>query len=157
MPARAELGSNPHRTEIAGFGGDNMKRSRSPDWLAAEGAGPRRARVTLLLCAATIWCFAAVACQRSSEDRAKDTPKSEAASDQPEKAQPAGPPWRPGYQRPPVIDAHTHIMPSGLRRLVQIMKDNGLGLVVNVQGGSPGRGLEESVAMQQHFPGIVDL
>jgi len=56
-----------------------------------------------------------------------------------------------------VIDVHTHIMPSGLRRLARVMKENGLGLVVNVQGGSPGRGLEQSVAMQRHFPGIVSF
>ncbi|MFO0748058.1 MAG: amidohydrolase family protein [Myxococcota bacterium] len=51
-------------------------------------------------------------------------------------AAPAGPAWRPGYARPPIVDMHGHIMPSGLERLETIMADNGLALVVNLSGSS---------------------
>ncbi|MGM0577409.1 MAG: amidohydrolase family protein [Myxococcota bacterium] len=71
--------------------------------------------------------------------------------------EPGGPAWRPEYHRPPVVDIHAHVMPSGLPRLAEIMRDNGVGLVVNLSGGSPGRGLEVSHAMQQRFPAIVNF
>jgi predicted TIM-barrel fold metal-dependent hydrolase len=65
-----------------------------------------------------------------------------------------GPAWRPGYVRPGVIDVHTHIMPSGLERLVSIQSDNGLTHVVNLSGGSPGKGAEVSVRMQTLWPSM---
>lgn len=65
---------------------------------------------------------------------------------------PAGPPWRPGYVRPPVIDIHAHISPAGLSRLATIMKDNGLALVVNLSGGSLGRGVEQLSELQRSSP-----
>lgn len=67
-----------------------------------------------------------------------------------------GPPWRPGYRRPLVIDIHAHIMPTGLQRLSKIMADNGLGLVVNLSGGNQKRGLSTAVEMQKVFPGIIN-
>jgi len=62
-----------------------------------------------------------------------------------------GPPWRKGYTRPPVIDFHGHIMPSGLGKLTRIMKDNGLRQMINLSGRSQGRGLEVSVKMKAYF------
>lgn len=88
-----------------------------------------------------------------AEDGPGPTTTPEKASDPP--AAGATPPWRPGYRRPPVVDVHGHVMPSGLPRLAEVMRDNGLATVVNLSGGSPGHGLEVSVAMQEHFPGIV--
>lgn len=134
-----------------------MKHSRTASCLAKRVAGPRRARVALALLATAASSLAPAACQRSGEKREAERADNAATSGESREPEPVGPPWRPGYQRPPVIDAHVHLMPSGLRRLVRIMKENGLGLVVNVQGGSPGRGLEQSVAMQQHFPGVINF
>ena len=57
--------------------------------------------------------------------------------------------------RPAIIDAHTHIAPSGLTRLARIMNDSGLALVVNVSGGSAGAGLENSIEMQRRLPAMV--
>ncbi|MCA9514870.1 MAG: amidohydrolase family protein [Myxococcales bacterium] len=65
---------------------------------------------------------------------------------------PAGPAWRPGYTRPPIIDMHTHISPAGLPRLATIMKDNGIALVVNLSGGSIGRGVEKLTEIQKTSP-----
>jgi predicted TIM-barrel fold metal-dependent hydrolase len=56
-----------------------------------------------------------------------------------------------------VIDFHTHVLPSGLARLAEVMRENGLALAVNLSGGSQGRGLEVSVAMAEAFPGIVSF
>ena len=65
-----------------------------------------------------------------------------------------GPAWRPGYQRPLVIDVHGHINPSGLVHLSKVMTDNGLSLMVNLSGGSHQRGLEIAVKMQSYFENI---
>ena len=68
-----------------------------------------------------------------------------------------GPPWRPGYKRPGVIDFHAHIMPTGLKKLASIMKANGLVYAVNLSGRSQNRGLNISVKMQQYFPAITNF
>lgn len=73
----------------------------------------------------------------------------------PDVVAPAGPSWRPGYVRPPVIDIHGHIMPSGLARLATVMEENGLALMTNLSGGSHGKGLEVSVKVQQVFPRMI--
>ncbi len=75
----------------------------------------------------------------------------------PDKARPAetGPAWRPGYKRPPVIDFHGHIMPSGLGALSTVMRDNGLRHMVNLSGRSQGRGLEVSVKVKEVFTEIT--
>lgn len=69
----------------------------------------------------------------------------------------AGPPWRPGYKRPMVIDIHGHIMPTGLGKLSQIMADNRLEHMVNLSGGSQGRGLETAVKVKAYFSAITHL
>ncbi|MCB9732902.1 MAG: amidohydrolase family protein [Deltaproteobacteria bacterium] len=47
---------------------------------------------------------------------------------------------------------HTHISPAGLPRLATIMKDNGIALVVNLSGGSIGRGVEKLTEIQKTSP-----
>lgn len=83
-------------------------------------------------------------------------PATDAAS-APENQAAAGPAWRPGWERPPVIDVHTHIMPHGLARLAQVVEDNGLGLVVNLSGGSVEQAWEVSRLMRKRFPAVVSF
>ena len=63
--------------------------------------------------------------------------------------------WRPGYVRSPLVDFHTHVMPSGLGRLRRVMLETGVNTIVNLSGGSPGRGLEVSVTMSRHLPELL--
>lgn len=99
--------------------------------------GRLRTAFALLLAAALL-----PGCQRSGKNRAPDDA---AAPTQP------GPAWRPGYRRPPVIDVHAHIHPSGRERLARIMADSGLALVVNLSGGSTGPAIEASVALSRRL------
>ena len=48
-------------------------------------------------------------------------------------------------------------MPSGLQRLSELMPDSGIVLMVNLSGGSQGRGLEVSKVMAQRFPALVSF
>lgn len=75
----------------------------------------------------------------------------------PPTAAPAGPAWRPGYVRPPVIDVHTHIMRDGLERADRAMDENGLARMVNLSGGVLGRGAEDRPAARAAHPRIDDL
>jgi predicted TIM-barrel fold metal-dependent hydrolase len=81
----------------------------------------------------------------------------DAAAKEGQPAQVTGPAWRPGFARPPILDVHAHVMPSGLERMAEIMRDNGLAMVVNLSGGSFGRGLEISEAMAQRLPGLINF
>ncbi len=103
----------------------------------------------------TAFAAALGACSRAPAPVAADEEVAPGASARGAAAEPTGPPWRPGYVRPPVIDVHGHIGPTGLERLARVMDDNGLSRMVNLSGGSPGRGLEVSVAMQRAFPRMV--
>ncbi len=91
-------------------------------------------------------------CDGSAHDGANAGGAKESAA-----AMPAGPAWREGYGRPRVLDVHAHIMPSGLERMAEIMRDNGLAIAVNLSGGSFGRGLEISEAMAQRLPGLINF
>ncbi|PIE18666.1 MAG: hypothetical protein CSA66_04205 [Proteobacteria bacterium] len=66
---------------------------------------------------------------------------------------PVGPPWRPGYERPPVIDVHAHISSTALDRLGQVMDDSGLRTMTNMSGGVVGRTAERSVEASTRFGG----
>ena len=70
---------------------------------------------------------------------------------------PTKPAWRPGYVRPPVIDMHTHLHGKVLPRLKKVMSDNGLATVVNLSGGGSARGVNQSVALSQAFPRIINF
>ena len=65
------------------------------------------------------------------------------------------PGWRPGYSRPSLVDFHAHVMPSALPRLRRVMSEAGIHTIVNLSGGSQGRGLEVSVEMSRQVPGLV--
>jgi len=67
----------------------------------------------------------------------------------------AGPPWRPGYVRPGVVDIHGHVPPSGLHRLPRVMEDNGVAWMVNLSGGVLGRGAEAIGAVQRAHPRLL--
>lgn len=58
-------------------------------------------------------------------------------------------------ERIPIIDAHAHLSYFGAGRLARIMDDNGIRLMVNLSGGSPGRGMEQAVALAQLMEGRV--
>ena len=60
-------------------------------------------------------------------------------------------------KRGPLVDAHAHIMPSGLERLARIMGENGITAVINLSGGNQRRGLQTSVAMSRALPGLYHL
>ena len=66
-----------------------------------------------------------------------------------------GPVWRPGYERPAVIDVHAHFSPSALTRIQEIMQANGIDMWVNLSGGTLRRGAQESVALQEREPKIL--
>lgn len=110
-----------------------------------------------------VWAACAVSalalsagCAGSCAGPAHDVPNAGDAKESATAVAP-GPAWRPGYVRPKVFDIHTHIMPSGLERMAEIMRDNGLGVAVNLSGGSFGRGLEVSEAMAQRLPGLINF
>jgi predicted TIM-barrel fold metal-dependent hydrolase len=63
------------------------------------------------------------------------------------KGEPAG--------KPRKIDVHTHFGPTALPRVIALMDKYGLDAVVNLSGGSPGRGLEEQMAAARQAPGRV--
>ncbi|HEX4462214.1 MAG TPA: amidohydrolase family protein [Polyangia bacterium] len=46
----------------------------------------------------------------------------------------------------PRIDVHTHVMPGALQHAITLMKAHGIVHIVNLSGGSPGDGLEDSLA-----------
>lgn len=66
-----------------------------------------------------------------------------------------GEPWRSGYSRPSIVDFHAHVMPSGVPRLQRVMSEVGIHKIVNLSGGSQGRGLEVSVQMSRQVPGLI--
>lgn len=59
----------------------------------------------------------------------------------------ASPPWRPGYIRPMVIDIHAHLSASEDDLIARTLRVNGIERIVNLSGGSPGRGAEASVRL----------
>ena len=69
----------------------------------------------------------------------------------------AGPPWRPGYVRPPVIDVHIHIMEDGFDRMDRLMDQNGLARAINLSGPTLGRGAAEQPAVIAKHPRVTDF
>jgi predicted TIM-barrel fold metal-dependent hydrolase len=51
------------------------------------------------------------------------------------------------------VDVHTHFGPESVGRVLELMDRYGIDAVVNLSGGSPGRGLEEQVAAARQAPG----
>lgn len=57
--------------------------------------------------------------------------------------------------RPPVVDVHAHIMPSGLQHIERIMKTNGIEVMVNLSGGSNPRAFRMRQKMSERVPGLL--
>ena len=57
--------------------------------------------------------------------------------------------------RPPVIDVHVHTSPARYNLVSNVLAMNGITRFVNLSGGSPGRGLEESVEAALDYDGRI--
>lgn len=68
-----------------------------------------------------------------------------------------GPSWRPGFERPRIIDVHAHLSALVPERIEAVMRDNDIEWIVNLSGGSPGRGMEESKALADAIPGVINF
>src|SRR5205085_2254768 len=75
---------------------------------------------------------------RCSEERAAKSPAAASAS-----AAPAGP-WTP--RRIAKLDMHTHVDPEIAQQARKFLESQGIGRVVNLSGGVPGEGLEDTIA-----------
>ncbi|MBI3180690.1 MAG: amidohydrolase family protein [Myxococcales bacterium] len=64
-------------------------------------------------------------------------------------------PASPPRDRPHKVDAHTHFPPEATARVIALMDQYGLDAVVNLSGGTPGRGLEAQVAAAERYPGRI--
>lgn len=53
------------------------------------------------------------------------------------------------------VDVHTHFGPTAVPRVIELMDHHGIDVVVNLSGGSPGRGLEEQLAAAGAHPGRI--
>jgi len=60
-----------------------------------------------------------------------------------------------GWKRPPVIEAHAHLSYGAERLITHIMKENGIKLMVNLSGGSPGPGIERALALADGMGGKI--
>jgi hypothetical protein len=74
---------------------------------------------------------------RWGEDR---PPTSPSASGEPDNAAP----WSP--RRIPKLDIHTHVDPEMAVQARQFLESYGIGRVVNLSGGVPGEGLEDTIS-----------
>ncbi|MSP63830.1 MAG: hypothetical protein EXR72_26485 [Myxococcales bacterium] len=78
----------------------------------------------------------------------------------PPPAPPPPPPAPPVAWRPsdlPKIDVHVHLSPGGAPRALALLGGQGIKHLVNLSGGSPGRGLEEQMAEARRFPGRISV
>ncbi len=57
--------------------------------------------------------------------------------------------------RPVVVDTHVHTSPKRYGLAADLLAANGVTRFVNLSGGSPGRGLEESIAAAEPFEGRI--
>jgi predicted TIM-barrel fold metal-dependent hydrolase len=55
----------------------------------------------------------------------------------------------------PMLDVHVHLSPSGVPRLLKLMKRYGIERVVNLSGGDPLGGLDEQLAAAATAPGKI--
>jgi predicted TIM-barrel fold metal-dependent hydrolase len=57
--------------------------------------------------------------------------------------------------RIPIIDVHVHLGADGIDNLRGLMQRYGFDHIVNLSGGTPGRGLAEQLALAQSLPGKI--
>lgn len=55
----------------------------------------------------------------------------------------------------PIFDVHTHIEPSATERVLAMFDERNVRMAVNLSGGAPGQGLEESLAQQRDSRGRI--
>jgi predicted TIM-barrel fold metal-dependent hydrolase len=60
-----------------------------------------------------------------------------------------------GGERLRKVDVHTHVAPDAVPRLIGLMDAHGIDVVVNLSGGTPGRGLELQLAAAATHPGRI--
>jgi len=53
------------------------------------------------------------------------------------------------------VDVHAHFGPASVPRLIELMDRHGIDVVVNLSGGSAGRGLEEQLEAARAHPGRI--
>ena len=54
-----------------------------------------------------------------------------------------------------VVEAHGHLNLSGVPLIRKVMKDHGIEWIVNLSGGSPGRGMQRAVELSRRLNGRV--
>lgn len=57
--------------------------------------------------------------------------------------------------RIPIVDMHVHLTSDGVAHLKQLMAQYAFDHVINLSGGSPGRGLEQALLAARSFPGHI--
>jgi hypothetical protein len=57
--------------------------------------------------------------------------------------------------RIPMVDMHVHLSADGIENLSELMQRYGFDHIVNLSGGTPGRGLEEQLARARSLPGKI--
>lgn len=54
-----------------------------------------------------------------------------------------------------VVDVHGHLSVSGAALIERVMNENGIEWMVNLSGGSPGRGMRYAIALANQLPGRI--
>ncbi len=68
-----------------------------------------------------------------------------------------GPSWRPNYERPTIVDVHAHLSSRAVDQVSQVLDANGIGLIVNLSGGTIGRGAKRNAEWSTRDPRIVNF
>ncbi len=98
-------------------------------------------------------CVAALVALTGACRRSERSPASRPAA---VRAGPAPDPsrlWR--HAAYPVFDVHTHIDPAATQRVLAMFDERNVRMAVNLSGGAPGEGLEESLAQQRASGGRI--
>jgi predicted TIM-barrel fold metal-dependent hydrolase len=94
---------------------------------------------------------AVAACRRAAP--ARESSPARAASARVDASVASGASWRRAAF--PVFDVHTHIDPAATSRVLAMFDERNVRVAVNLSGGAPGEGLEESLAQQRASGGRI--
>ena len=61
----------------------------------------------------------------------------------------------PAWQRPPLVDVHVHTSPAHYDTAIDLLAATGVSRFVNLSGGAPGDGLEESLEAAREYGGRI--